>query len=125
MKKPAEFLNAEGKKYARYIFLAHKTLSRVPWFGKYIIGTMVSLVYGAILKEGAIEHQRRKQIYAYNREQAKMSKMQKGASASRGGATREMRELPIRDKGLRRFSGVAGSSSGEPSRKEESSQETN
>lgn len=50
-----EFLTEDGKRYARYVMHAHLLLAKIPWAGKYLVGALMSLVYGIILKEGAKE----------------------------------------------------------------------
>jgi hypothetical protein len=109
MNKPKEFLNQEGKTYARYVFLAHRLTQAVPFIGKYLTGTLVSVVYSAVLKEGAIEHQRRKQIYARNK--AKVSEMRDGIGVSGKRTAGEVPEMRIRNQGVSGLQGLAGSSS--------------
>lgn len=91
-------LSPRGRKYARYIFLVHRFCSSIKnkfirkLATQFILGTMASFVYVAILKEGATEHARTSK--------AKMSRMRNGVSVSGERNAGAMREMRISDKGI-------------------------
>lgn len=92
------FLSDRGRKYARYIFIVHRFCSGIKnkFFRKlatqFILGTMASLVYITILKEGELENDRTRKT--------KMSGVQRGAGASGERTTGEMREMRISNQGV-------------------------
>lgn len=95
----SEFLTPEGKKYARYIYLATVHSSRIPFLGKYIMAFVTGFTFSFILKEGAKENVRRK---------SKMSGLRSRASSNGKQTTSEVREMRTESPGIFRPSEIAG-----------------
>ena len=55
-----EFLTEDGKKMARYYYLASTRLTKIPFFGKYLVGVITAAVIIYITNQGAKENVRRK-----------------------------------------------------------------
>lgn len=95
-----EFLTPEGKKYARYIYLATVYTSRIPLVGKYAMAFITGFVFSFILKEGAKENVRRKQ--------AKVSGLRSRASSNGRESASDVREVQTQPIGVFRSSEIAG-----------------
>lgn len=94
-----ELLTAEGKKYARYVYLSTVYANRIPLIGKYAMAFINGFVFSFILKEGAKENARRKK--------AEMSGMRRGVSFNGRETAGEVREVRIEPLGVHGTGAVA------------------
>jgi hypothetical protein len=89
-------LTQKGQEYARYAFLTHRLMSKIPFLGKYVIGTLAGMAYSMILQEGANYHAAKRR----QKTQAKMSRMRNGNSSDQRRDARRMREMRDDAKGV-------------------------
>ena len=100
MMDTSQLFTERGKKYCFYLYKTAPFIMRIPFFGKYIIGVIVSGIFQLIIAEGAKENARRKK--------AKMSGMRNGASNGRRSASGEVRKVRIQSGSVRGIQATNG-----------------